>query len=179
MKEMKTLTVAGETFKVVDSDSVRMTPQTLTDAQKAQVRYNIGAAPSDKDYIVEEGVTGGWLYRKWHSGLAECWKSVTSSVPTTAWKDSGMMSFLSYGLYWTSAINSQGYIELDYPFDFAVAPIEIATLSNSTKWFPLSLISTTTDRHTSKTDCYRICSYKVPDTALDITINFHVVGAWK
>ncbi len=25
------------------------------------------------DYVVEEGTTGGWTYRKWNSGVAECW----------------------------------------------------------------------------------------------------------
>lgn len=26
------------------------------------------------DYIVEQGTSGGWTYRKWNSGKAECWK---------------------------------------------------------------------------------------------------------
>ena len=42
MKDMKTLTVGGETFKVVDADAVRTTPQTLTEDQKDQVRINLG-----------------------------------------------------------------------------------------------------------------------------------------
>lgn len=25
------------------------------------------------DYIVEQGTDGGWTYRKWNSGIAECW----------------------------------------------------------------------------------------------------------
>lgn len=26
-----------------------------------------------KDYIVEQGTSGVWTYRKWNSGIAECW----------------------------------------------------------------------------------------------------------
>ena len=29
------------------------------------------------DFIVEEGTKDGWTYRKWNSGIAECWKSVS------------------------------------------------------------------------------------------------------
>lgn len=31
----------------------------------------------DRDYIIEEGTSGRWTYRKWNSGIAECWKWVT------------------------------------------------------------------------------------------------------
>lgn len=38
------------------------------------------------DYIVDEGVSGIWTWRKWASGLAECWgKKTVSSLNTTAW----------------------------------------------------------------------------------------------
>lgn len=32
-----------------------------------------GPGATTKDYIVEEGTSGGWTYRKWASGIAECW----------------------------------------------------------------------------------------------------------
>ena len=42
--EMKTLTIGGNTFKVVDGDAVHCCEQALTEEQKAQARANIGAA---------------------------------------------------------------------------------------------------------------------------------------
>ena len=30
------------------------------------------------DYIVEEGTSGGWTYRKWNSGVAEAWRRTGS-----------------------------------------------------------------------------------------------------
>ena len=38
------------------------------------------------DYIVEEGTSGIWTYRKWKSGIAECWgKHVTTVSSWGAW----------------------------------------------------------------------------------------------
>lgn len=31
------------------------------------------------DYIVEEGTSGIWTYRKWNSGIAECWGRYTTT----------------------------------------------------------------------------------------------------
>lgn len=35
-----------------------------------------------KDYIVEQGTSGGWTYRKWNSGIAECWGRVPLVIIT-------------------------------------------------------------------------------------------------
>lgn len=38
------------------------------------------------DYVVEQGTSGIWTYRKWNSGIAECWgKDTKSTVVNTAW----------------------------------------------------------------------------------------------
>lgn len=44
MEKMKTLTINDETFDIIDDGAVRFDKlQSLTDAQKAQARKNIGA----------------------------------------------------------------------------------------------------------------------------------------
>ena len=35
------------------------------------------------DYIVEQGTSGIWTYRKWNSGIAECWGRTGIVVPTS------------------------------------------------------------------------------------------------
>lgn len=45
------------------------------------------------DYIVEEGTSGIWTYRKWASGIAECWGDDTQSVTAYATILSGMQNF--------------------------------------------------------------------------------------
>ncbi len=38
----------------------------------------------EKDYVIENGTSGNWTYRKWASGKAECWgyPSVSAAAPT-------------------------------------------------------------------------------------------------
>ena len=35
------------------------------------------------DYVIEQGTSGIWTYRKWHSGMAECWGMFTEDVAWT------------------------------------------------------------------------------------------------
>ena len=61
-----------------------------------------------QDYIVEQGTTGDWVYRKWSSGLAELW---------------------GYG----TATRENGYVlskELNYPFALTRALCGIGTLNS-------------------------------------------------
>ena len=48
----------------------------------AELLADLGA-----DYIVEQGTSGTWTYRKWNSGLAECWanKNCGDIAVTSAW----------------------------------------------------------------------------------------------
>lgn len=34
------------------------------------------------DFIVEEGINGAWTYRKWNSGVSECWSDFAFSATT-------------------------------------------------------------------------------------------------
>lgn len=38
------------------------------------------ALTNQKDRIVEQGTSGNWTYRKWDSGIAECWLKYTTTV---------------------------------------------------------------------------------------------------
>lgn len=57
---------------------------------------------SSVDYVVEEGTSGIWTYRKWNSGIAECWGEYPLAYT----------SFLAWGsaLYYT-----QPYRSLSFP----------------------------------------------------------------
>jgi hypothetical protein len=55
-----------------------------------------GVSPIQEDYIVEQGTDGIWTYRKWNSGVAECWgnPTVTVTLSTVAtYYHRGMASF--------------------------------------------------------------------------------------
>lgn len=36
------------------------------------------------DYVVEQGTSGIWTYRKWNSGIAECWGFQTQTCPLSS-----------------------------------------------------------------------------------------------
>lgn len=56
-----------------------MTPQEVEDFVDGLNVTGINAV----DYVVEQGTSGIWTYRKWASGIAECWGIHTHSV--TSW----------------------------------------------------------------------------------------------
>lgn len=68
------------------------------------------------DYVVAEGTSGIWRYRKWASGIAECWgaRELTVSV-TNKW----------YTLYYGA------FDRVNYPFTFDGAPNEYITVNGS------------------------------------------------
>lgn len=64
--------------------------------------------PVEADYVVEQGVSGMWTYRKWSSGIAECW--------------GGLATTLSH---YATALGGYGYYTVaTFPSDFFIsAPI--------------------------------------------------------
>lgn len=64
--------------------------------------------------IVEEGTSGIWTYRKWSSGIAECWGTIEQTVTFSK----------SWGNFYVSSPSSGSAIA-DYPFTFVQRPVEI------------------------------------------------------
>lgn len=65
-----------------------------------------------KDYIVEQGSSGNWTYRKWSNGDAECWASATVSgmaCTTTVgnWYRTGNITISNYPFTFTANPNLQ------------------------------------------------------------------------
>lgn len=63
------------------------------------------------DFVVEQGTSGIWTYRKWNSGVAECWGIYTmTSACTAVWGS----------LYYSNALAPR----INYPFTFKSRPQE-------------------------------------------------------
>ena len=69
------------------------------------------------DYVVEQGTSGIWTYRKWNSGIAECWGNTTYTQSSNfgAWGNN----------YISSEISPKAY-----PFTFIENPNEIIYVSS-------------------------------------------------
>ena len=90
------LTVTGNTLPALEQDSdVNYTNGTY---EMELATFTVGvSALSDvvetyetimggkTDYIVEQGTSGIWTYRKWNSGVAECWGYKLTSGTFSAW----------------------------------------------------------------------------------------------
>ena len=62
---------------------------TLSEALGIGDTSSTSGSGSGVDYIVEEGTEGIWTYRKWNSGVAECWGTMTQNI--TSWSQWGTL----------------------------------------------------------------------------------------
>lgn len=67
-----------------------------TEADAAVARTNLGIA----DYIVEQGTSGIWTYRKYSSGIIECWTTTHWATPTLT-----MSAISSSGTYKSNTLS--------------------------------------------------------------------------
>ena len=79
-------------------------------------RWNASIAPDD--YVIEEGTSGIWRYRKWESGLAECWGNSSQTIDVdNVWDAAGNF------VYGTGS-------PVLYPFTFTEPPSCLITQQN-------------------------------------------------
>lgn len=117
-----------------------------------------------KDYIVEQGTSGIWTYKKYASGIAECWGVATqSSVKCTK----------AWGSIYCS--NTEGNrISVDFPFTFTAVPVVQATPFRNGGDFWLCTYSTPTTTNTGGWQVLRGSS-----STINVKISFHAIGRWK
>lgn len=115
------------------------------------------------DFVVEQGTSGSWSYRKWLSGVAECWITVTHSTAVTkAWGS------LYYG--------DTQFSPLDYPIEFISRPREITTLQGVGYAGWLYSVDSNTITKTGKYNVFRPAELT---TAQTYYYDIHVIGKWK
>ena len=69
-----------------------------------------------KDFVVEQGTSDGWTYRKWNSGVAECWKTVTHKTAISS----------TWGSFY---VGNTKFPRQSYPLTFTSKPVEEVTLN--------------------------------------------------
>lgn len=126
------------------------------------------------DFIVEQGtVTTGsgnsqanWVYRKWNSGIAECWcrKHISTAV-NTAWGN----------LYVSGSLS---YTNITWGVDFIEIPVANITIApNATGAFLIAGGSTSLTA--TNTGGYEIARGSALSTAGSFYINYYAIGKWK
>lgn len=124
------------------------------------------------DYIVSQGTTGSWTWRKWHSGIAEMWAifEATSLAVNNAWGS------VYYGTWMGVAANKAGR---KYPFAFKVAPVVIATpYSPTTDFWLLTDSANNVGTPQTYAPAYA-CVLPGSTTITGPQIHYHVIGKYK
>lgn len=119
------------------------------------------------DYIVEQGISGIWMYRKWNSGIAECWGTHQSSVTMSqAWG----------GMY----INPTPTARQNYPFAFTQRPFE--TVTGRTQNYACFIYAESSGNGlntTTQTAQYNFIRSTSSTTATTAYLDYYVIGQWK
>lgn len=117
------------------------------------------------DFVVEEGAIEEWTYRKWNSGIAECWGT--------------------FGNYYASAEGSIGsfYVADDcipsiaYPFEFVEAPSVNATYKGTSPNVNTFLCTGSSNGSRLSTPSYG--ALRFASSPFEASVYIHAIGKWK
>ena len=113
------------------------------------------------DYIVEEGYTSNWYYRKWASGIAECWQLVSlGSIAISSSYASGWYYYASGAWYYPTNL-------------FTESPMVTGSVRRATGLFFISFNLNEKDRMR-----FYLASSK-QESAQATEVNFYARGLWK
>ena len=148
--------------KTYTSGQTTITADNLNAIQDELIRVGgAGTLPVD-DYVVEQVTGGSWTYRKWNSGIAECWCAVNDTVTYE------VEVFGGY-LYYTGSYT--------YPLNFISAPTVSynATFTSS----HLAIIGDEGTFGTSGFGRVRIFSNKGNLQGASVLVRIYAIGRWK
>ena len=117
------------------------------------------------DYVVEQGGSGIWKYRKWHSGYAECWGTSNTREVTcdTAW---GSMF-----------CKDDALPPITYPFEFVAAPVVQVTFDYAGQYNYWTYTSSAYVGTAKQTPSYGACR---PTTAtVRVKAHYYAIGRWR
>ena len=116
------------------------------------------------DQVVEQGVSGIWIYTKWASGKVEMRgkKTISTTIATT------------WGSLYASGYNADTSVE--FPFTFVEPPRVLAALDANGSGAWLLASGSSTGATTTATGLYEFCRGNALTTARNHTIVYDVVG---
>lgn len=121
----------------------------------------------EQDYIVEQGEKDGWTYRKWNSGLGECWKILTHTTTLDS----------PWGSMYCGATLMK---RQNYPFVFIEKPVEIVNVlaSGNAAWItPESGGNGMNGAYA--TAVYNVVRPSIVNTSQTFNFDFYIRGRWK
>lgn len=118
------------------------------------------------DCVVEQGEKDGWTYRKWDSGVAECWKTQTFTTTINT----------QFGSLYCGNASAR----ISYPFAFTQKPVENVTLqSGSTQAILYCEGSGYGVNGAYASAQYNVFKPSAVTTEQTFYLSFYVIGKWK
>ena len=116
------------------------------------------------DYVISRGTSGIWTYRKWKSGIAECWgrKSVSTAI-SNAWGS----------LYTSGTLTA---LNVSFPFTFAAVPTITANLTCNGTGAILMAPGSSPAPSVSSTGVYELTRGSAATGSATYWVNFYVIG---
>lgn len=109
------------------------------------------------NFIVEQGTSGGWSYRKWADGTAECWR-IGIDARTTAFSATGNV------FYRTTTLSLIDGFFISEPF--------IQVTQNMSNVGSASVVNATTTT-------FQVVEMSAVSTARTVTLYIYCIGRWK
>ena len=116
-------------------------------------------AGQTEDYIIEEGTSGSWTYRKWNSGVAECWRTITDDRPSTAFSATGSVYY-------------RNVTGINFPTSFFNARPKVVVNAD------FGNIGSASAMGVSATG-FTISEMSAVSTARSVTLDIYAIGTWK
>lgn len=119
------------------------------------------------DVIIEQGYSNDWYYRKWDSGIMECWRNSTGALGSQS--------------SWGSLYTQQFAKVNDFPFEFTEVPIINVSLIDVSSGYN-GWIATKLEGDTRATTTHPGAYQYVRGTAGTsgtATLSYYAIGKWK
>ena len=159
-----TSTPTADTISEFDASShINSADMSAQDVSDFVDSLNVTAV-SVVDYIVEQGTSGIWTYRKWNSGIAECWGSRYYDETTTcsSWGSLYYYAYKAQESYPTGLFNATPNLTYSLVYGGDNCWTYATTSSGSSSQTPqIGFIRPTTA------------------TTLRVTVAYHAIGKWK
>lgn len=152
--------LTGESLKVTIGDPVADLASSIgnLDGRMSAVET---ASGSIADNVVEQATSGIWTYRRWSSGIAECWGTYSASIAVNT-------SAAGYGGYRSSQITASFPSGL-----FSERPVVTGTASSSQGFW----VNNIADTSASGVKFFLSCGSSLSSATR--TVDFHALGRWQ
>lgn len=120
---------------------------------------------TEQDFIVEQGTSGIWTYRKWNSGIAECWG-------TYSWK------VTSWGAWGNLYESNNSYV--NYPTELFISKPIVQIVSNcDTGAVGVASVEVWTGHTAIRTPNFNFIRGNTGATNVNGAVNIYARGNWK